>query len=134
MNRSSKLAGYSAIAISVLLTVAIYTSPEKLNAPSWVGYLAGLSFAFAGISILARVYKRPSLANAFALVILGSMALIGGYIGFGPGTRSCSGTITGVGLQLSGADCRTGFAIGSIIVAAMFVYGLVRFLRFERGH
>ena len=143
------LAGLFAIAIGtfiMLLAIGVI-SPGKgsMHAPAWVGFLAGLAFALAGLGIVVRVAAggEPNddlpadapwwmrlIQYGFGLATIGSLAAIGTWVAFGPGHRAFSISIpflgTGPANEWLG---RAVFGFGAVLVWLFFVLAAVKWGR-----
>ena len=124
-----KLVGLAVLAIGGLLALEITLRPEALNAPRWVAYLAASVFALAGGSLIARGFKRASIAEGCVALLLCAFLLIGLWIALGPGARSCSGGLPGLAITATGASCRLAFGSGAIVVAVMLGLAVRGWLR-----
>ena len=127
-----KLVGIALLLIAALLATLITLHPEGLKAPAWVAYLASATFALAGVLALSRAYSRHRLADGLVCAVLAGMLLIGAWIALGPGARQCVGRIPTTGAAVSTvseAACRSAFAIGALVVAAMLVLAVRGWLR-----
>jgi hypothetical protein len=94
-----------------------------------VGYLAAATFVMAGATLLLQTagYARAALVPAFLLVA--SLAGVGGWVGFGPGPRSCEGSLRQVFFLYEGALCRVLFGTGAVltgIIALIILRSLMR--------
>lgn len=129
----------------------IAVDPARIHAPRWVLGLIGGMFALSGLAILYfgianGLGRGPGSAGerdpeAFSvigwllgLVIVGGMAVVAGWIAFGPGERAFSGSIGvgGVSVGGSGGSETVGrwfFGIGAVLTGAFGVWGLVYGLR-----
>ncbi len=117
-------------------------APASNDGPSWVALAVGLMFACAGLAIMVDYgiagglgpdgdFKPGTpvsirLANfVLGLVIVGLMALVFGWVAFGPGQRHFTSTLTLPFLPLrwrSGEwTGRAAFGAFSILLVVMFV-------------
>lgn len=115
--------GWLFVAVGVGTGLLIHHHPEGLNAPAWVAYLACATFAFAGLAVVLQAHGLAHYSGILAWLIVISFAVIGLWIGVGPGERTCSGSISVGGLgdtdTYSGLGCRIPFGIGGGICALL---------------
>jgi hypothetical protein len=80
--------------VIAIATGVIHTDPSKINAPTWVLVIFGLSFVMAGVCSIFQSAVRYYDADtplmgwtnfAFALLLMLTITLICQWIGFGPG-------------------------------------------------
>lgn len=121
----------AAVGAFVVLQALGVIPAGRMNAPRWVGVLAGLVFNLAGIAVILGVIggARPNgelppnaplwvRLGAFllGLTIFASFAMIGSWIAFGPGARSFS---TNVPFLMSGSANEIGgrivFGFGAVL-------------------
>ena len=125
----------------VIILVAadiIHADPASIHAPRWVLALAGMVFAFAGLSTLSQSLFTPAEQRSPALRwtqyflglgIFASFAATFLWIGFGPGERQFSGSASflffrasGQGDELLGRIIFGGGGILSALLTAYFAY------------
>ena len=117
----------------------IKLDPSALHAPLWVLFAVGLTFAMAGIMVvldaIAPERRAPdsqpqslwlgAARYILLLVIVGSFALVGTWVAFGPGERNFTSDIALPGLEISGtANDRIGrlvFGAGAILTWIFFI-------------
>lgn len=114
----------------VLGALEIIPYPLTSGTPAWVGVAAGGIFILGGAAVINR-YAFGGGENAgrvLALAILASFAAIGAWIGFAPGHREFS---TSISLPFWNSDGqgnvdvgRAAFGLGAII-CAVFAIALV---------
>ena len=126
--RGRTWAGLICLGLGLFLIYVVRTGEPGLRVPPAVGYLAAATFVWAGITLLLQAsgYARAALVPAFLLVA--SLAGVGGWIGFGPGARSCQGDIGGLLFLPPGAVCRIVFGAGAVltgIVALLILRSLI---------
>jgi hypothetical protein len=107
--------GILLVAIGVLTSIMIYLNPQELKAPAWVVYTAMGSFVLAGASIIFHSFGKDRYSTYMVGLILISFTVIGGWIGFGSGVRSCSISIPGIASASPGWLCRGVFGFGTIV-------------------
>jgi len=105
-----------------------------VKVPAVVGYLAAATFVLAGATLLLQAagYARAAVVPAFFLVA--SLAGVGGWIGFGPGARSCGGTVGGLSFLAGDALCRIVFGAGAVLTGIIALFMLRSLIRRERDH
>jgi hypothetical protein len=83
--------------VIAIATGVIHTDPSKINAPTWVLVIFGLSFVMAGVwSIFQSAVRYYDVDTpltgwtnfAFALLLMLTITVICLWIGFGPGART----------------------------------------------
>jgi hypothetical protein len=107
--------------VGLFLGYVVWSRQPGLQVPPAIGYLAAGAFMAAGATLLlqARGAKRAQLAAAFLLVA--ALAGIGGWIGFGPGSRRCEGTIDLLGFLPGELVCRAVFGAGALLTGLIAV-------------
>jgi hypothetical protein len=153
-NRVTIAAGILTIAIGtipLLVTLGIlpHGSAGPDPAPSWMGWLVGLTFVSGGILAVMKAIvgnagdanselpaNAPRIARAaydiLGVVIVCSLAMMFTWIAFGPGPRHFSFSAGGMSMPTSGAGDTTGriaFGFGSVLfwcAAVAFVVTTVR--------
>lgn len=105
-----------------LLAAAALRADPGLNVSPWVALVVAAAMIAGALAVLARVARRPRAVLAFVVLLLGSFALTGAWIAFGPGQRRCaSGWSDAVGPGVSGTECSAVFGTGAMISAAMML-------------
>lgn len=129
----------------------IEVDPAKIHAPRWVIGVCGGMFALTGVGVfyygvingLGRGSRgtREQTGDGFSvvawlvgLVISGGMALVAGWIAFGPGERDFSGSVGIGGVRVGGSGGsetlgRWVFGIGAVLTGAFALWGLIYGLR-----
>ena len=129
-DRRKRLLGGSLSAMVGALTAAlIYRYPEQLHAPAWVAYTACSAFVFAGLTIIASESPLRRIHAWLVVACMGALLVPGAWVAFGPGVRECSVSVpffSHVGSELL---CRGAFGLGTLIVAALLVWVVLRALR-----
>lgn len=142
--------GAGIAAISVGLLVMLFVSgviPSKgVNAPAWVGMIAGGAFVLAGSALVLRSFAGGDAHDGelpidaprwlrityyvLGLSMIGSLAVIGTWVAFGPGERVFSMSVpfagTGPADQSVG---RTIFGIGTLITWGFFFIAAISWWR-----
>jgi len=106
--------------VGLFLGYVVWSRQPGLQVPPPVGYLAAGAFIAAGATLLLQAYgaKRAQLITAFLLVA--ALAGVGGWIGFGPGSRRCEGTGL-VGFLPGELVCRVVFGAGAVLTGLIAV-------------
>lgn len=81
----------------------------------WAAVAAGVCFVAAGFAVMFE--HRPAIAELFGFATALSLAVVGNWVAFGPGTRAC--TLSLVGLfdaewVTNGLACRALFGWGAM--------------------
>lgn len=102
---------------------------KDINGPPWLGAAAGGVFVLAGMALVFGESERFKWISSLAvIVILASFAGIGTWIAFGPGTRACTGSFSGIFFASSrGAaelECRIAFGIGAAMLNGLLIWGI----------
>jgi hypothetical protein len=117
--RTKVAMGFFLMLVAAGLGFSMYSNPEKLHVPFWVGmvtcgvfFVCGAAVAMHGV-VSARVY------NAMILVMLMLMGLIPAWIAFGAGEReSCTSNIPFLSGEIA---CRTAFGIAALIMVPVII-------------
>jgi hypothetical protein len=104
----------------------IYRRPDLLHAPAWVAYTACAAFVLAGLAIIADGTALRSTHAWLAVACTAALLVPGAWVAFGPGVRQCSVSIPFFSTVGSELLCRGAFGLGSVIVAAMLVWVVLR--------
>ena len=107
------------LAIGLWLTYVAWSRHPGLNVPPAVGYLAAATFAAAGIALFLQGTGFDRASGVPAMLAVAAMAGIGGWIGFGPGSRRCGGSLQGLDFLPAEWICRFVFGAGAIITAGI---------------
>jgi hypothetical protein len=116
---------------ALLLYHAVREDP-RLNVPPLVAMALAVGLFLAAAAVVARATHRDRVIPGLVALVLVSFAITGAWIGFGPGERSCSGTIGGASSRRGGTECRVVFGSGSLVTAAMALWAARQWWR-ERG-
>lgn len=122
----------TAVGVFIVLQALGVIPAGRMNAPRWVGVLAGLIFGLGGLAMILGVIggagpngELPPSAplwvrlGAFllGLTIFASFAMIGSWIAFAPGPRSFGTNVpflqAGAANEIGG---RIAFGIGAVLV------------------
>lgn len=117
------------VALAVFLSYVVWSRQPGLRVPSAVGYLAAGAFFAGGASFLLQVagFRRAQQITAFLLVA--ALAGIGGWIGFGPGSRRCEGSLGALAWVPGELVCRAVFGTGAVLtglIAALMLRPLFK--------
>jgi hypothetical protein len=114
-------AGLLCSAIGVFLGYVVWSRQPGLQVPPAVGYLAAGAFLAAGATLLlqARGAQRAQLVMAFLMVL--ALGGIGGWIGFGPGSRRCVGSLGFLQFLPGELVCRGVFGAGAVLTAVIAI-------------
>jgi hypothetical protein len=116
-------------ALGLFLIYVVWSRQPGLQVPPAVGYLAGGVFVAAGANLLlqARGYMRAAVVPAFLAVV--ALAGVGGWVGFGPGSRRCQGSLGGLPFVSGELVCRAVFGAGAVLtglIAVLMLRSLVK--------
>lgn len=114
-------AGVLCSGLGVFLTYIVWSRQPGLQVPPAVGYLAAGAFLAAGATLLlqARGAQRAQQITAFLLVA--ALVGIGGWIGFGPGSRQCGGSLGFLQFVPGELVCRGVFGAGAVLTGMIAV-------------
>jgi hypothetical protein len=114
----------------------ITSAPENLKAPRWVIISAGLTFIFAGVSMLGPRSADSLLAALIGALLVSFFAAVGCWVAFGSGPRHFGGAIgsgsTVIATQASEWSGRTLFGLGAVLLLAMSAWAWWRCLMLLR--
>ena len=115
--------------LGLWLGYAVWSRQPGLQVPQEVGYLAARAFVAAGLTLLlqARGYTRAATAPAFLLVA--ALAGIGGWIGFGRGSRRCEASLGALAFVPRELVCRVVFGTGAVLTGLIAVLMLRSLLK-----
>jgi hypothetical protein len=122
----------AAVGVFIVLQAVGVIPAGRMNAPRWVGVLAGLVFGLGGLAVIlgaiggakpngdlpasAPLWIRVAV-YLLGLTIFASFAIIGSWIAFGPGTRSFGTNVpflqSGTANEIGG---RIAFGFGAVLV------------------
>jgi hypothetical protein len=111
---------------------------HQMRAPAWVVLLTGGLFVLAGVVVWTQgTVAGLAVARAAGLVMAAGLASVAGWVAFGPGPRSCGGSIS---LPLVTAwravpdlECRVVFGLATVMGAGMVALILAGLLRQALG-
>lgn len=129
--------GSAFMAMGVLICAMVVTHPEGAEAPVWVVLVAGGTFFFAGVSVLARTFGSERLGLWLALPVVYGLAVPGLWILLAGDGARCMGGVGVGGLSLTGLVdgllCRGVFGLGALLVLVMAVAFTIAAIRRGRG-
>jgi hypothetical protein len=101
--------------LSLFIGYVIWTRQPGLRVPPAVGYLAAGTFAAAALTLFLQAGGYDRLAMIPAFLLMASLAAIGGWLGFGPGSRSCQGGFGELLFVTAETMCRMAFGVGAVL-------------------
>lgn len=104
------------------MMVLMAMNQDEVRVPLWVAEIAGSTFVFAGLSIVARAKSWLRLQRIFAVLAVYGLAIPGLWILLGPDTGSCSGTFGFISKTAANAECRIVFGLGGIITLGVAIF------------
>ncbi len=150
MSRNAAILLGAVVALTglAIIGVAFFAKPDGFHAPRWVVACAGGSFLVFGSwtgALYARGYDPTREKETLPSPRLQLLVLLPGllffaapfhWIAFGPGPRQFSSTFSMPFLSArhatSGLSGRVMFGIGALLIDAILVAAVVRFVRSER--
>jgi hypothetical protein len=123
----SSIAAFGCIAIGCWIGYVVWSRQPGLQVPPGVGYLAASCFLSAGVSLVlqARGFTRAAILPA--ILVAAALAGIGGWVGFGAGTRRCGGSLDGLAFLPGELTCRVVFGAGAILTGGIVLLMLRSF-------
>lgn len=120
--------------VGLFLGQLVWSRQPGLRVPPAVGYLTAGVFLAAGATLLlqARGARRAQQVTAFLLVA--ALAGIGGWIGFGPGSRQCEGSLGFLSLVPGELVCRGVFGAGAVLTGLIAVFMLRALFKSRADH
>jgi hypothetical protein len=128
--RKRAWAGLFCTGIGLFLMTIMGWDKAGLRVPSSIGYLAAAAFVLAGAALLLQAGGRERIASVFSFLTVAALAVIGGWIGFGPGPRGCEASMGGLSFLPEELVCRIVFGTGSVLTALI---GLILLWSIIRG-
>lgn len=107
------------LVIGLWLAYVVWSRQPGLQVPPAVGYLAAFTFAAAGVALLLQGTGFDRASGVPAMLAVAAMAGIGGWIGFGPGSRRCGGSLGGLDFIPAEWTCRGVFGAGAVLTAGI---------------
>jgi hypothetical protein len=111
------------------IAYVVWSRQPGLQVAPAVGYLAAGSFLAAGASLLLQAAGLARAAIVPAILTAVALAGIGGWIGFGPGSRRCSGSLAGLAFVPAEWTCRLVFGAGAVLTGGIVLLMLRSFLK-----
>jgi hypothetical protein len=125
------LAALVCIGLGFWLAYVVWSRQPGLRVPPAVGYLAAGSFAAAGISLFLQGAGFARAAGVPAILAAAALAGIGGWIGFGPGSRRCGGSVGNIPFIPGQWICRLVFGAGAVLTGLIVLLMLRSLFRDE---
>ena len=127
--RQRRWAALLCVGIGLFLSWVVWSRQPGLQVPPAVGYLAAGVFLAAGATLLLQVRgsRRAQAVTAFLLAT--ALAGIGGWIGFGPSSRRCEGSLGFLSFVPEELLCRGVFGAGAVLtglIAALMLRPLFK--------
>lgn len=97
----------------------MWSRQPGLQVPPAVGYLGAGCFLAAGVSLCLQGTGFVRAATLPAILAAAALAGIGGWIGFGAGSRRCGGSLGGLAVVPAEWTCRFVFGAGAILTAGI---------------
>jgi hypothetical protein len=101
--------------LSLFIVYIVWTRQPGLRVPPAVGYLAAGAFAAAAVTLLLQARGHARVAMVPAVLVMATMAGIGGWLGFGAGSRRCEGGIGELLFVPGEVVCRVAFGTGAVL-------------------
>ncbi len=105
------------VCIGLFLSYVVWSRQPGLQVPPAVGYLAAGVFLSAGVTLLLQVRGARRAQAVTAFLVVTALAGIGGWIGFGPGSRRCEGSLRFLSFVPGELLCRGVFGAGAVLTA-----------------
>lgn len=109
------------VGLGLWLNYVVWSRQPGLQVPPAVGYLAAGAFVAAGLTLLLQAGSFARAATVAAFLMVAAMAGIGGWIGFGPGSRRCEASVGGLAFVSGEWLCRLGFGTGAVLTGLIAV-------------
>ena len=97
----------------------VWSRQPGLQVPPAVGYLAGGCFVAAGASLFLQGTGFVRAATLPAILAAAALAGIGGWVGFGAGSRRCGGSLGDLAFVPAEWTCRLVFGAGAILTVGI---------------
>jgi hypothetical protein len=107
--------------LGLFLSYVVWSRRPGLRVPPAVGYLAAGVFLAAGATLLLQVRGAQRAHQVTAFLLVAALAGIGGWIGFGPGSRRCEGSFGFLSFVPGELVCRGVFGAGAVLTALIAV-------------
>jgi hypothetical protein len=113
--RKRAWAGLFCIGTGLVLMTIMGWNQASLRVPTFIGYLAAGTFVLAGATLLLQAGGRDRIASVFSFLTIAGLALVGGWVGFGPGPRGCEASVGGLSFLPEEMVCRVVFGTGAVL-------------------
>jgi hypothetical protein len=127
------LAALVCLGLGFWIGYVVWSRQPGLRVPPAVGYLAAGSFAAAGISLFLQGVGFARGAGVSAILATAALASVGGWIGFGSGSRRCGGSIGGIPFITGEWVCRLVFGAGAILTGLIVLLMLRSLFRSDES-
>ena len=127
------LAALVCLGLGFWLAYVVWSRQPGLRVPPAVGYLAAGSFAAAGISLFLQGAGFARAAGVPAILAAAALAGIGGWIGFGPGSRRCGGIVGNTPFIPGEWVCRLVFGAGALLTGLIVLLMLRSLFRTDES-
>jgi hypothetical protein len=129
-------AGLLCSGLGLLLSYMVWSGQPGLQVPPAVGYLAAGTFLAAGATLLLQVRGAQRAQQVTAFLLVAALAGVGGWIGFGPGSRRCGGSLGFLAFVPGELVCRGVFGAGAVLtglIAVLMLRPLFKGRAFREG-
>lgn len=103
------------LGVGLFLGYVVWSRQPGLRVPALVGYLAAAVFLSAGATVLLQMRGSQRAQQVTALLLVAALAGIGGWIGFGAGSRQCEGSLGSLWFVPGELVCRAVFGAGAVL-------------------
>ena len=116
-----RVVGAGFVALGVGEAALMYSRPETLRVPAWVGYAACVCFVLTGaaVALHANLSRRAYGWLITALLII--MTSIPVWIAFGAGDRSCRSNLP---LLTGATGCRVVFGSSAVVMVGVVLIAI----------
>ena len=119
--RQRLAAGVLCSGVGIFLSYVVWSREPGLQAPPAVGYLAAGAFLAAGATLLLQVRGAQRAQQVTAFLLVATLVGIGGWIGFGPGSRRCGGSLGFFQFVPGELVCRGVFGAGAVLTGLIAI-------------
>lgn len=117
--RQKIVGGVICCAIAIFIAYVVWSENPGLNTPPAIAYTAAGIFGAAGTALFLQAYGRERGSVAVIAVLLGAMAVVAGWMAFGPGNRECMGAIGFFTFGSGQMACRGVFAVSAVLTGGI---------------
>jgi hypothetical protein len=128
-----RLAALLCLGLGFWIAYIVWSRQPGLRVPPAVGYLAAGSFAAAGISLFLQGAGFARAAGVPAILAAAALAGVGGWIGFGPGSLRCGGSIGDIPFLPGEWLCRLVFGAGALLTGLIVLLMLRSLFRTDES-